>query len=198
MADEIGGINSGEIWGEIRQDANKVTEEAVRRVQNDQKKAKQAQQAIQQDKATNDKFAKFLTYIIQHLHNEQLIKALYEVFFKTKHPKTQLTYLRKNINTIVIIGMFAPFYPEEVKIYELEEFFGELLSELKTISTKNYIHYLKKISKTYHDNIPIDKKDFVKFIGEILIEFAVVSNPPTNHEEKEEFFASLEQEIYGK
>jgi hypothetical protein len=38
---------------EIRQDANKVSEEAVKRVQEQGKKAKQAQQDIKKDKDQN-------------------------------------------------------------------------------------------------------------------------------------------------
>jgi len=82
---------------------NKVTEEAVRRVQDNQRKAKQVQQQIKQDKDNNEKLAHFLIFLLQNITNEKLITTLYETFFKTKHPKTNVTYLRKNINTVVIV-----------------------------------------------------------------------------------------------
>ena len=197
MADEIGGMNF-ESGDGVRQDVNKVTEEAVKRVQENQKKAKQAQQAIQKDKAQNDKFAKFLTYILQHLTNDHLIKILYETFFKTKNPKDNLVYIRKNINTIVIVGMFAPFYAEEVKLFDLEDVFGEVLPKEADMTISKYINYLKKLSKTYHDNIPLDKDDFIALIGEILREFKIVANPDMNAEEKQEFLEAIRKEIYGK
>ena len=103
MANETGWMNMDwlETWWWVRQDVNKVTEEAVRRVQDNQKKAKQVQQQIQDDKQNNAKFAHFLTFLIQTVKNDTLINDMYETFFKTKHPKTDITYLRKNINTIV-------------------------------------------------------------------------------------------------
>ena len=84
MADEVGGsglddINSG---GQVREDTNKVTEEAVRRVQDNQKKAQQVGQEIKNDKATNGKYAKFLTFLLKDIKNDHLIKQIYHVFFK--------------------------------------------------------------------------------------------------------------------
>jgi len=136
---------------------NKVTEEAVRRVQDNQKKAKQAQQQIQQDKANNAKLAQFLTFLLKTLKNDKLIVALYEVFFKTKHPKTEITYLRKSINTIVVVGIFAPFFPQEIKQFGLGPYFEKLIAINKKPAITEYLTYLKQLSKTYHDNIPMDK-----------------------------------------
>ncbi|HCB51242.1 TPA: hypothetical protein DEP21_01495 [Patescibacteria group bacterium] len=89
MANEAGGIGEGlDIGGQPREDLNKVTEEAVRRVQEQSQQAKQIQQQIQQDKASNNKLAQFLAFLMKTINNEHLIKHLYELFFKTKHPKT--------------------------------------------------------------------------------------------------------------
>lgn len=89
---------------------NKVTEEAVRRVQDDQKKAQQVGQDIKKDKATNNKLAKFLTFLLKDIKSDTLMKQIYHTFFKTRHEETDLIHLRKSMNTMVVVGMFVPFY----------------------------------------------------------------------------------------
>ncbi|MFA7298112.1 MAG: hypothetical protein WC010_00485 [Candidatus Absconditabacterales bacterium] len=166
MADEGGGtgfdsINTG---GEIRENTNKVTEEAVRRVQDDQKKAQQVGQDIKKDKAVNDKFAKFLTFLLKDIKNDHLIKQIYQVFFKTRHEKTDLVHLRKSMNTIVVIGMFTPFYQDEIKELGLEGHYQDIFSFNGNVDLTKYINYIKHLLPKYHDNIIIDKKDFTKLI----------------------------------
>ncbi len=92
-----------------------MTEEAVRRIQENQKKAQQIGQDIKKDKDTNSKFAKFLTFLLKDIKNDALIKQIYTTFFKTINEETALTHIRKNMNTIVVVGMFMPFYQGEIK-----------------------------------------------------------------------------------
>ncbi|MCX6823090.1 MAG: hypothetical protein NTX91_03815 [candidate division SR1 bacterium] len=199
MANEIGpSIDGVEAGGGVREDVNKVTEEAVRRVQDNQKKAKQAQQQIQQDKQNNAKFAHFLTFLLKTIKNEKLITSLYEVFFKTKHPKTEITYLRKNINTIVIVGMFAPFFPTEIEELGLKSFFDTILSAESKPNITEYLAYLKQLSKTYHDNVPMDKTAFIKFLTELLMEFDLVNREAMTEDQTEELQRGLQKELYGK
>jgi len=40
----------------------------------------------------------------------------------------------------------------------------------------DYIEYIKKLSNEYHDNIPINKEDFLDFLVEIIDEFGVNEN----------------------
>ena len=198
MANETGNIGMEDIgWG-VREDVNKVTEEAVRRVQDNQKKAQQIGQQIKKDKDINERFAQFLTFLLKKVNNEKLIKTLYDVFFKTKHPKTQLIYLRKNINTIVIVGMFAPFYQEEIERLQLHAFFSTIPHFSYTPSITSYIDYLKSLSQAHHDNIPMDKEALIDFICEVLIEYHLVSNTQMNHQERQELREWLTQTLYGK
>ena len=198
MANETGGIGMEDMGGEVREDVNKVTEEAVRRVQDNQKKAQQIAQQIKKDKDLNDKFAQFLIFLLRAINNEKLIKTLYEAFFKTKHPKTELTYIRKNINTIVIVGMFAPFYPKEIHQYQLEPFFTSLPHFSTSPTATSYIEYLKSLSQTHHDNIPMEKGALLDFLVEILIEYHLVNTSQMDHQEKQELRESLSQTLYGK
>ncbi|MEI7562856.1 MAG: hypothetical protein WCJ39_04025 [bacterium] len=170
----------------------------MRRVQDNQKKAQQIAQQIKKDKDLNDKFAQFLTFLLKTLNNEKLIKALYEVFFTTKNSKTQAIHMRKSINSVVIVGMFAPFYPQEIKKLQLDTFFSTLPHFSAMPSATSYIDYLKALSKSYHDNIPLGKDALLDFLVEILLEYHLVNTPQMNNQEKQELRESLHQTLYGK
>jgi hypothetical protein len=75
----------------------------VQRVQSQAKQAKQIAQQIKKDKAINYHLAQFLAFLMKEIQNEELIKAITDTFFKTTNPKDQITYLRKDINTYVVI-----------------------------------------------------------------------------------------------
>lgn len=169
MADEVGGsgIDEGNLWWEVREDANKVTEEAVRRVQDDQKKAQQVGQEIKSDKATNSKFANFLTFLLKDIKNDHLIRQIYHVFLKTKHEETALVHLRKSMNTLLVVGMFIPFYQDKIKELEIEFLYQDIFTFDGTIDLTWYIRYIKQLLPKYHDNISIDKQEFTKLLTQI-------------------------------
>lgn len=165
MANETGGLSLDELnmWGGVREDTNKVTEEAVRRVQDDQK-AQQVGQQIQQDKATNNKFANFLAFLLSDIKSDTLIKQIYHTFFKTIDQETELTHLKTSINTIVVVGMFVPFYPTEIKELVLESIYQDIWNFDEDAYLTNYIAYIKQLLPKYHDNVIIDKIEFTKLL----------------------------------
>lgn len=169
MADEVGGSGLDDIntWWQVREDTNKVTEEAVRRIQDDQKKAQQVGQDIKNDKATNNKFAKFLTFLLKDIKNDHLIKQIYQTFFKTRHEETDLIHLRKNMNTILVVGMFIPFYQNETKELDLESTYQEFFVFDGTIQLTKYINYIKQLLPKHHDNVALDKQEFTKLLTQI-------------------------------
>lgn len=75
----------------------------MQRVQSQAKQAKQIAQQIKKDKAINYHLAQFLAFLLKEIQNEELIKAITDTFFKTTNPKDQITYLRKDINTYVVV-----------------------------------------------------------------------------------------------
>jgi len=166
MANETGGIGLDELngWWEIREDTNKVTEEAVRRVQDNQKKAQQVGQDIKNDKATNNKFAKFLAFLLKDIRNDGVVKQIYHTFFKTRHEETDLVHLRKSMNTIVVVGIFMPFYQTEIKELELDSVYQDIWSFNGNVQLTEYISYIKQLLPKYHDNISIDKQEFTKLL----------------------------------
>lgn len=187
MNEIIGNIDD---LGGIRSDINQVTEEDVQRIQENSKKAQQIAQQIKKDKAINQQLAQFLTFLMKEIEDEELIKALYRSFFRTTDPQNQITYLRKDINTYVLVGFFAPFYLEEIKEYRIQKLFEPLGATIAGENLKNYTNYLKQLSGNYHDNIPIDQKALIELI--ILIIKKYLSSPKSENLKEEVMLA-----LYG-
>ncbi|HOG14995.1 MAG TPA: hypothetical protein PK674_00175 [Candidatus Absconditabacterales bacterium] len=164
------GIDAGE---SVRQDISKVTEQDIKRVQGDSAKAKQVQDEIKKTKATNNNIAKFLSFLLKNIKNEELISAIYDTFFKVVDTRTQTIYLRKSINNIVVIGFFAPFFLNEINKFGLNIYFTELLNDKSGNSMVEYIAYIKKLSKKYHDNVPINKDVLLNLLALIMGEFGI-------------------------
>ena len=151
-------------FGPVREDSNKITEEDVQRVQAQSKQAKQVAQQIKKDKAINNQLAKFLWILMQKIENEELIKAIVSTFFKTTDQRNQITYLRKDINTYVVVGFFVPFFLKEAEDLKIMPFYDKLGVKTAWASLEKYIVYLWKVSEVYHDNIPIDQWPLITLI----------------------------------
>lgn len=153
-----------EDYGPVREDNNKVTEEAVQRVQAQSKQAKQIAQQIKKDKAINNQLAKFLTLLMQKIDNEDLIQAIVSTFFKTTDQRNQITYLRKDINIYVVVWFFVPFFLKEAEGLKIMSFYENLWVKTAWSNLEKYILYLWKVSEVYHDNIPIDQWPLITLI----------------------------------
>lgn len=195
MGDEIGGNGLDDIntWWEIREDANKVTEEAVRRAQDNQKKAQQVGQDIKKDKATNDKFAKFLTFLLRDIKSDTVIKQIYHTFFKTRNEETDLVHLRKSANSVVVVGMFVPFYQNIIEELELQTIYQNIFDFDGEIYLTKYIQYIKKLLPTYHDEISIDKQEFLKLLKHIAEYYELTEK--LSSEKSLEFENTLKNEL---
>lgn len=167
----------------IRDQQNQVTEEDVQRAEQQAKQAKQAQQDIKKDKKKNEHFAVFLTFLMKNIKNEKIISYLYNTFFKTRHPKNNILYLRKNINIIVMVGMFVPFFMQEAEKQHITTLFKDFLPS-KPITIDKYIVYLKKLAEKFHDNIPLDKENLLNLLIEITITFIDPTQEPKEINQK--------------
>lgn len=165
----IWGIDDGE---QVRQDVNKVTEEAIQRVQANSKQARQIQAQIKQSKAENNNIAKFLQFLLSKIKNEELISAIYKTFFMVVDTRTNTTYYRKQINNTVIIWFFVPFFVKEANEFWLWQLFNDILPKNPYL-LDDYVDYIRKLSKKHHDNIPIKKDELIKFLALVLLEFNV-------------------------
>lgn len=192
---------SGSVWEGIdigwtpRENTNKITEEAVRRIQDQSKKSQQVHKQIQQDKKTNTTIADFLSFLLDHIKNNDILKSLHELFFKIKQPDTGTTYIRKKINAIVIVWFFFPFYPTEAKKFWITPLFENLLHN-EPLNITGYIDYIKRLSWKYHDNIALDPDLLVSFIIDIMVYHNLYKIDPINKDAKKEFFLQIKNELY--
>ena len=196
MANETWGLWEGlDIGGQPRSDVNKVTEEAVRRIQDQGKKAQQVHQQIQQDKINNTAIAQFLTFLIKTIQNEHIVSLLYNIFFKTKNPETGTSHFRKKINVTVIVGFFYPFYIKEADKFGVWPLFQWLIKESGPMSFHVYIAYIKQLASKYHDNIALDQELLLKLLFEMIIYFEVHGKKLTD-EEHAATIAQIKKELF--
>ena len=168
MAEEVVWIiESWETWWSLKE---WVTEADVQRVQENSRHAKKVAQQLQQDKKQNNQLANFLSFLLSEISNEKIIKWLYDTFFITIDPKTNIPYFRKSMNDVVVVWLFYPFYTEKANQLWVSHFY-ENLNNVWNKSIEWYVTYLQDLSDHYHDNIPIDQNSFVNLLVEILKEY---------------------------
>ena len=168
MAEEsIWIIESWETWWSLKE---WVTEADVQRVQENSRQAKKIAQQLQQDKKQNNQLANFLTFLLGEISNDKIIKWLYDTFFITIDPKTNIPYFRKSMNDIVVVWLFYPFYTEKANELWVSHYYENLNWAWKR-NINDYIAFLQDLSDHYHDNIPIDQNNFVNLLVEMLKEF---------------------------
>ena len=168
MAEEaVWVIESWESWWSLKEN---VTEADVQRIQENSRQMKKIAQQLQQDKKQNNQLANFLTFLLGELSNENIIKWLYNTFFVTIDPKTNIPYFRKSMNDVVVVGLFYPFYLDKAEETWVSHYYKNLKHAWER-SIQWYMEYLQDLSDNYHDNIPIDQSSFVKLLVEIIKEF---------------------------
>ncbi|MEI7918826.1 MAG: hypothetical protein WCH65_01035 [bacterium] len=134
-----------------------------------------------------------MAFLLKDIKNDHLIKQIYQVFFKTRNEETDLVYLRKNMNTVVVVGMFVPFYQTEIKELGLSEIYQDIFSFEKETYLTEYIAYIKKLLPKYHDNIIIDKTEFITLLR-IITEYYELTEK-LSAEKSLEFEETLQKEI---
>lgn len=173
MIGSIGNIDNQD-W--VRSDVSKVTEQDVKRAQWNAQQAKKVQEEIKKQKIKDNNVANFLSFLLKELKNEKMVSAIYNTFFKVVDKKTNRSYLRKNINNIVVIWFFAPFFPNQLQKFKLNIYFQKTINLNKAHENLNeYIAYIKNLSKKYHDNVPINQSALIELLVLIIWEFGLSS-----------------------
>lgn len=168
MAEEaVWVIESWETWWNLKE---WVTEADVQRVQENSRQIKKIAQQLQQDKKQNNQLANFLSFLLSELSNDKIIKLLYDTFFITIDPKSNIPYFRKSMNDIVVVWLFYPFYLDKAKETWIAHYYETLKSSWEH-SISWYIQYLQELSDHYHDNIPINETSFIELLMEIIKEY---------------------------
>lgn len=182
MAEEnIWIIESWENWWNLNE---WISEQDRQRIQEEARQIKKIAQQIKQDKKANNELADFLTFLLSAISNDNIINALYNTFFITIDPKTNIPYFRKCMNDIVVVWVFYPFFKDEADKIWISHFY-EWLKNVWSETIEWYINYLQDLSDHYHDNIPVNQTSFIQLIVEIVKEF--LSNAPDSpHSNKDE------------
>ena len=168
MTEEVVGIiESWETWWSLNE---WVTEADVQRIQENARQIKKIAQQLQQDKKQNNQLANFLTFLLSELSNDKIIKLLYDTFFITIDPKSNIPYFRKSMNNVVVVWLFYPFYLDKAKEIWISHYYEPLKSSSEH-SISWYIQYLQELSDHYHDNIPINETSFIELLMEIIKEY---------------------------
>ena len=168
MAEEVSGIiESWETWWSLKE---WVTEADVQRVQENTRQIKKVAQQLQQDKKQNNQLANFLSFLLSEISNENIIKWLYDTFFITIDPKTNIPYFRKSMNDVVVVWIFYPFYLEKADKLWVSHYY-KWLNHSSELSIDWYITYLQDLSDHYHDNIPINQSSFIQLLIEIIKQY---------------------------
>ncbi len=193
---EWGWYDNYESAWQQNESGEKFNEADVLRVQEWNEKAKKVAKQIRSSKQQNNKLAQFLTFLLQTIKSDKIVKDLHSVFFKTKNHDENVTYIRKKINIMVVSWVFVPFYPEKVKEFWLNEFYWEIYDHTNPINLTIYLDYLKKLSQTYHDNVPLDKGHFLNFLADIVIYYDLLKPATLDHTGYQEVRKGLEQKLY--
>lgn len=188
-------IESWETWWSLNEWVNEAD---VQRVQENARQMKKVAQQIQQSKKDNNKLANFLTFLLSNISNENIINWLYNTFFITIDPKTNIPYFRKSMNDIVVVWLFYPFFVEKARKLWVSELY-EKLNSAEELSINWYIAYLQDLSNHYHDNIPINETSFIQLLVEIIKEYLKQAKdiPAIKDKSEEETYKQLiYEELY--
>ena len=173
MAEEVVWvIESWETWWALKEN---VTEADIQRIQENARQIKKIAKQLQQDKKQNNQLAAFLTFLLSEISNDKIIKWLYDTFFITIDPKTNIPYFRKSMNDVVVVWVFYPFYIEKSDELWVSHYY-ETLKWASEHSISWYIQYLQDLSDHYHDNLPINQASFVELLIEIIKEYLSNAN----------------------
>lgn len=173
-----------------------VTEADVQRVQENARQAKKVAQQLKQSKKENNQLANFLIFLLGEISNEKIIKWLYDTFFITIDPKTNIPYFRKSMNDVVVVWLFYPFYVEKSDEFWVSHYYENLKQAWKK-SVDDYIVYLQDLSDHYHDNIPISQESFIQLLVEIFKEYLPsISNSELGNNIDNEYKQIISEKLY--
>lgn len=135
-----------------------------------------------------------MAFLLRDIKNDALVKQIYHTFFKTRHDETDLVHLRKSMNTIVVVGMFMPFYQAEIQQLGLETIYQDIRYFDGDVHLTKYITYIKQLLPKHHDNINIEKQEFIKLLT-LISEYYQLTEK-LSAEKTIEFENTIKKELY--
>lgn len=194
-----------ELWGlsssidtttQSSESSEKISDAMKEAVAQQAAKSKEIAKKIATSKAQHHAYANFLTVLLTHIKNDELISVLYKLFFTTKDPYHGTVYVRKSSNYPVLIGLFVPFLRDKVIEYKMQSLYDKLRSPNTPVTTQSYLHYLKKLAHAMHDNIALDQSTLMQCIILILEEFSVIRLAHLEDQQLQELKSLIQKELY--
>ncbi len=175
----------------------KITQADIARIEAQAKKAKQVWQQWQQTKRNNQAIANFLTFLFRNIKDDKVLLEIHKLFFTKNNVNTGAKELKSTIYAVVLIGIFAPFFIENIKNMWLFPTFEWLLQNIQQeITTSKYISYVENLCKKYKISFIEHNSQFVSFIVEILFYFWIVDKNALEDGQKDQLFQSVKNELF--
>ncbi len=175
---------------------NQLTAAMVEAIAEQERQTKAIAGQVAWSKAQNNAFAKFLIFLLRTIQSEELISAIYRLFFTNKDHTSGITHIRHNSNYPVIIGMFVPFFWDKVIEFRMQSLYSPLYDPSMQINPTSYLHYLKRLASAMHDNIALDQQQLLLCIMEIYKEFKIIDPKALTNEKYEQVYALIQTELY--
>ncbi|UFX83091.1 hypothetical protein [Candidatus Absconditicoccus praedator] len=151
----VGGFESGKDAETVKEE---VSEDDVKSVEEDQKKAQQVSSQKKQQQVKDRFTAKLLTIIFENLNNENIILYFFRFYKKVKIES--------------LIPVFSPFL--------MDKFDEEILSKIKNLGTsadassiESFLSFVSGLIKNHKDLQKLPEDELLEFVEEIVYYFDV-------------------------
>lgn len=171
------------------------SEAEISRVEAQAQKAKQMAGISAQNKQQNAMIAKFLTILMQSIKDDNLLTQFHRTFFRLTDKNGQ-TRIRKSTNNTVMIGVFVPFFQNEIDQCGLTNIFSPFYEYGTNPTLESYISYLKKVFFHHLEKIPVDKEQLMILIMAIISYFKLNTPEAIREQWQENFKNSLNQKLF--
>jgi len=93
--------------------------------------------------------------------------------------------------------MFVPFFRDKIIEYKMQSLYSSLYDPQLQINPTSYLHYLKKLSQTMHDNIALDQQLLLQCIMEIYKEFHIIDPQALTEDKYQQIYTLIQKELYS-
>lgn len=162
---ELGNIET--TWG--ASEWKEISQEDLVRVSEQIKKGNKYSGQIKSTSIQNNKYAKFLQYLIINITNEEFWKIanMFDVEIDGKIPLGEDNQI---FLAHLLCGFMAPVYPDEIDRSWLQETYSQIDYHIQK-TFLDYLAYVQNFCKTDQDTWRLDQESINKFVKYILVNF---------------------------
>jgi hypothetical protein len=165
---------SGVVSGNVE-----ANQEEVNRITESVKKAAQIAGQSAHSKKINANLAQFLVFLLNILDaNTFLIEKIFATFFVTTQPEKNIVEYKKDINTEMLVGCFAPLFPAKIAEMNLLDMYNKYYDFHSPVTLSKYLHAIKGMMHAFNGYQTLQQIQFTECITSIIASFPQVF-PPT-------------------